>query len=123
MHGEPLGDVLGEVVRVAGRGRDRVERGPAGDAVVAVVEVAVAEEHRGRDRGSSTTSGRSSRTTRTIAPRSSLVVGELAVGVVEVEVTGEAEQRRRLGRLLDPQRGERVEVGVGILACPCRRGW
>ena len=48
VHREALGEVLGEVVRVAGGGRDRVERRPAGDAVVAVVVVAVAEEHRGR---------------------------------------------------------------------------
>ena len=48
VHREPLGEVLGEVVRIAGGGRDRVERRPPGDAVVAVVVVAVAEEHRGR---------------------------------------------------------------------------
>ncbi len=44
-----------------------------------------------------------------------LVVGQIAVGVVEVQVAGEAEERRGLGGLLDPEGGERVEVGVGVL--------
>ena len=35
--------------------------------------------------------------------------------VAEVPGAGEAEERRRLRRLLDPQRGERVEVGGGVL--------
>ena len=118
VHREPVGEVLGEVVRVAGRRRHRVERRPAGDAVVAVVEVAVAEEHRGRV-GAQHDLGRSSRITRTIAARSVLVVGQLAVGVVEVEVAGEAEQRRRLGRLLAPaapraRRGRRRDPGVPL---------
>ena len=113
VHGEPLGEVLGEVVRVAGGRRDRVERGPAGDAVVVVVEVAVAEEHRGgvgaqHDLGAQLAHDAHDRAAQLA------VVGELAVGVAEVEVPGEAEQRGRLGGLLDAQRGERVEVGVGV---------
>ena len=114
--------MLREVTRVRRGRRDRIERGPAGDAVVVMVEVAVTEEDRGgigaeHDLGAELPHVAHDRAAEL------LVVGYFAVGIAEVEVPGEAQERDRLGRLLDPQRGELVEIGAGIgLALVAERG-
>ena len=90
----PSREVLGEVVRVAGRRRDRVERRPPGDAVVAVVEVAAAEEHRGGVGAQHDFGPELAHVTHDRAAQLA-VVDEIAVGVLEVANAGDAEHRGR----------------------------
>ena len=114
VHVEALGAVLGEVVRVPGGRKHRVERCESRDAMVAVVEVRIAEEDRGRV-------GAHHHLGAQLADRSHdrgaelLVVVELAVAVVEVEVTGEPELHGGRFGLRDPASGERIEIGVGVV--------
>src|SRR5207244_6150590 len=112
--GEPGGQLLGEVVGVAGAGGDGIERGPAGHPVVGVVEVPVAEEHRRRvgaddDLGLQLAD-------QLHDPAADLeVVAQLAVAVVEVEVAGQAERGGGLLGLGDAGGGQGVAVLVRVL--------
>ena len=83
-------------------------------AVVAVVEVAVAEEHRGRVGAAHDVGPDRAHAAHELEPQRA-VVGELAVGVVEVMRARDAEHARRGRGLLDAELRQRVEVGVGIV--------
>src|SRR5581483_8743236 len=108
------GQLLGEVVGVAGAGGHGVEGGPAGHAVVGVVEVAVAEEHR-RGVGADHDLGLEPADQFGDPAADLEVVAQLAVAVVEVEVAGQAQHLGRLVGLGDAGGGQGVAVLVGVL--------
>ena len=113
---------LGEVQRAGGRRRAGVEHGEADAAVVVVVHVAVAEEHRGRVAGHDDVGPERTDPLDQRGPQLDRVV-DLAVGIARGSRGRSGPAPGRPRRPPGPARHQAARPGPPrIRCCPCRRG-